>query len=227
MGNPEDPQKVMPAWNHIHRNFIINYGSAGLGTTGGMWNLDHDDGSGPHQWLLLPSAHQWLLLPSTHSWSPLLPPSPHQKCLLAALCASDMPTTDATKPSPVDVAAADAAFSSSDMLTAAFYEDAFNFLVYAGTKNYLGDNKRFIGNVIVHPDAGLSITPYCHHECNWWFVDEDWRPDHQALWGEMWGNNTCVMMHAGNSPVRFVGVYTGNKSPSPTQCRRSTRTLII
>ena len=74
MGNPEDPQKVMPAWNYIHRNFIINYGSAGLGTTGGMWNLDHDDGSGARQWLLLSSTHLWLLR-STHQCCYC--PSPH------------------------------------------------------------------------------------------------------------------------------------------------------
>jgi hypothetical protein len=57
-------------------NFIINSGSTGLGTTGGIWNLDHDDGS-------------------------------------------------------------------------ALYDDFSNFLVYAGTKNYLGDTKRIRSNVIV------------------------------------------------------------------------------
>jgi len=136
MGDPGDPQKVKPAWNYIHRNFIINYGSAGLGTTGGVWNLDHDDGS-------------------------------------------------------------------------AYYEDAFNFLVYAGTKNYLGDNKRMVGNIIIHPDAGLSITPFCHHECSSWFAGDEWRPNPQKPWGEVWANNTCVMMHAGSSPIRFNNVDQG------------------
>ena len=40
-GKPSD----LPALNHIRHNFVINSGSSGLGTTGGIWNLDHDDGS--------------------------------------------------------------------------------------------------------------------------------------------------------------------------------------
>ena len=135
VGDPADAAGVRPALSSITRNFVINYGSAGLGTTGGVWNLDHDDGS-------------------------------------------------------------------------AWYADSYNFLVYAGTKNYLGDSKRFFGNLIVHPDAGYSSTPYCHHECSDWFAaGTSWRPDGGAMaWGEYWQNNTCIMQKAGDSPVAIDGL---------------------
>ena len=45
MGDPSDPKGITPNVNHVRHNFIINTGSSGLGKTGGLWNLDHDDGS--------------------------------------------------------------------------------------------------------------------------------------------------------------------------------------
>merc|ERR1712007_381516 len=39
LGNSTDPSGVLPSWNRIQRNFIVNFGSSGLGTTGGVWNL--------------------------------------------------------------------------------------------------------------------------------------------------------------------------------------------
>ena len=154
MGDPTDPSGVRPMTNHIRRNLIINSGSSGLGTTGGVWNLDHDDGS-------------------------------------------------------------------------AYYEDSFNVLVYAGTKNYLGDHKTFHDNLIVHPDAGLSSTPYCHHECSNWFAADraekagaprsgGARPAARPSWGETWANNTCFLLGtaaggvAGGSAVRFDALVRSN-----------------
>merc|ERR1712151_1412381 len=123
-GNHSDLAGITPSWNRIQRNFIINFGSSGLGTTGGVWNLDHDDGS-------------------------------------------------------------------------AYYQDYHNFLVFAGTKNYLGDHKHFMGNVIIHPDAGLSSTPYCHQEASDWGLTQE----SKVSWGERWESNMCVMQSSAASPM--------------------------
>eukprot|EP00656_Telonema_subtile_P045506 TRINITY_DN5175_c0_g1_i1.p1 TRINITY_DN5175_c0_g1~~TRINITY_DN5175_c0_g1_i1.p1 ORF type:complete len:258 (-),score=46.98 TRINITY_DN5175_c0_g1_i1:128-901(-) len=130
MGDPLDPTGVRPQYTNITRNLIINWGSSGLGTTGGLWNLDHDDGSG-------------------------------------------------------------------------YYDDSLNVLVYAGSKNYLGDHKRFIGNLYLYPDAGFSGTGFCHHVCSDYFSTDSWRPDRAQPWGEHFAQNTCVMRTAQTPPVRL------------------------
>ena len=86
-----------------------------------------------------------------------------------------------------------------------YYADTENLLVYAGTKNYLGDHKLFQGNVIVHPDAGLTGTPYCHHECSTWFADSPSPVPGGTPWGEQWSNNTCVMQTRGGGDQGITG----------------------
>jgi hypothetical protein len=139
-GRPSD----IPALNHIRHNFIINSGTTGLGTTGGIWNLDHDDGS----------AH---------------------------------------------------------------YDDFSNFLVYAGTKNYLGDTKKIRANVIVQPDVGRSSTPFCHQEV------QDWTMEPKKPYGEYFTDNICLMRQGGTMlstacdlssglPLRSMMAITSNNT---------------
>ena len=88
---------------------------------------------------------------------------------------------------------------SSDPITpqdhddgSAYYDDYSNFLVYAGTKNYLGDTKKIHGNVIIQPDVGRSLTPFCHQEAS------DWTMEPTKPFGEYFFNNICVMRTSGS-----------------------------
>lgn len=109
---------ALPAVTNISHNLIIMHNSSGQGTTGGLFNLCHDDG-------------------------------------------------------------------------AAFYNDSFNFLVYGGVKNYLGEQKNFEGNVIVEPDSVPNLMPFCFHEQ----TGNRWHPSLVGglPFGERFVGNTCVM----------------------------------
>jgi hypothetical protein len=74
---------------------------------------------------------------------------------------------------------------------ASYYVDEGNFLVYAGMKNYKGHRNRFLGNVVVMPDAQPNIYPECFAEQAQYRDADDDGGDH-GLNDEL-SNNTCVM----------------------------------
>ena len=73
----------------------------------------------------------------------------------------------------------------------AFYNDTYNFLVYGGVKNYLGEQNSFQGNVIVQPDAVPNIFPFCLHEQ----TGHKWNRSAVGgmTFGERFVGNTCIM----------------------------------
>ena len=64
-----------------------------------------------------------------------------------------------------------------------FYEDTYNFLVYGGYKNYLGNSKNVHDNIYVLPDSRSSGGGQCV---------EDVGVGENSGWGEQWYNNTCI-----------------------------------
>jgi hypothetical protein len=64
----------------------------------------------------------------------------------------------------------------------AWYEDAYNFYMYGGTKNYLGHSKRNIGQLFVYSDLHPG---YGFPGCQVDFTDDNY--------GSMWSYSKCIL----------------------------------
>jgi len=82
-----------------------------------------------------------------------------------------------------------------------YYTDTYNFLVYGGYKNHLGNSKTVTNNLYVYPDAvqGYSddgkfgkylYRPFCQNS------DGSSITELPSGWDEVWTNNTCVITHS-------------------------------
>jgi hypothetical protein len=76
------------------------------------------------------------------------------------------------------------------------YDDSYNFLAWGGAKQYLGFDKKFVGNFYLYPDAneptaalGTGFSPYCYLA--------NGVADFDAARQDSWVNETCVAGGAG------------------------------
>ena len=82
-----------------------------------------------------------------------------------------------------------------------YYTDTYNFLVYGGYKNHLGNSKTVTNNLYVYPDAVQGYNddgklgkyfyrPFCQNS------DGSSITELPSGWDEVWTNNTCVITHS-------------------------------
>ena len=104
-----------------------------------------------------------------------------------------------------------------------YYYDSYNYLIYGGYKNHLGNSKVAMNNFYVYPDAEHSLDkenveaflskPFCA------VSNGASTGDLPSGWGEVWSNNSCVIGNPNiyefgscdpSKPLKGVVPFTAN-----------------